>query len=107
MTLKRLLHLCVISDKYDTVRMLRPWSGKWIDPLKSEDSEDPTPWLFISWTLGDQARYRAVSLQLVKTISIATDGRAIRRGIFLEQSGPLPPGAIGPCLTAPYLDISS
>lgn len=99
-----LLKLAVLCDKYDTVKLVRPWLWSW---LKTKPAEYCRPrfeeWLFIAWTLGLDTVYMTLAKRLIASITIDTTSRLPRReGMLLDNSSEsmllsdnMPPGAIG------------
>lgn len=79
---EHLLQLAVLCDKYNTVRLVRPWISKWQAPLQAqaeecsqgggEGYEGYETWLFIAWTFGDEAGFRKISRSLVLTSTVTT-----------------------------------
>lgn len=72
-----LYELCVLSDKYDLGKVLRPWAKTWLQPLRNEYSpgwmlEGGTgfDWtlhkkLWVAWELGDQFLLESTLLEMV------------------------------------------
>lgn len=65
-TFRNLVDLAVLCDKYDIIRIVRPWIGEWQKPhrettLKAGFEE----WLFIAWVFGESDLYKQISTKLI------------------------------------------
>lgn len=92
-----LLQVLILCDKYDVMRLLRPWIPGWIraskkfTPVCSPGNQD---WLFIAWSFGNETIYNDVSKYLVFSVSVDEEGRCLDpKAQVLEDN--MPPGAIG------------
>ena len=68
-----------LSNRYDTVQLVRPWISKWQAPLQAQAEESGRDgyqgyetWLFIAWTFGDEAVFKQISRSLVLTSTLTT-----------------------------------
>jgi hypothetical protein len=101
LTLDALLNLAVICDKYDLVKIVRPfldlhgWASCYIPNIGYGIVSDPC-WLFIAWTFGYKDSFEQLATYTVRMIRVDSLGDAImedgRR--FPEDT---PPGLLGMC----------
>ena len=90
-----------LSNRYDTVQLVRPWISKWQAPLQAQaeesDYHDYETWLFIAWTFGYEVVFKAISRSLVLTSTVTTvndEPRLINaRGHLVGDT--VPPGSVG------------
>lgn len=96
-----------MTNRYDTVQLVRPWILKWQAPLQAQAEESSREggdgyegyetWLFIAWTFGDEAVYRQISRSLVLTSTVSTvdsENRLVNaQGAMVGDN--VPPGSIG------------
>ena len=90
-----------LSNRYDTVQLVRPWISKWQVPLQAQAGESGyhgyETWLFIAWTFGDELAFKTISRSLVLTSTVTTvndEPRLINaRGDLVSDT--VPPGSIG------------
>ncbi|KAF6235845.1 hypothetical protein HO173_006040 [Letharia columbiana] len=116
---EHLLQLAVLCDKYNTVRLVRPWISKWQAPLQAqaeecrqsggEGYEGYETWLFIAWTFGDEAVFRKISRSLVLTSTVTTVNGEKR---IVNAQGNMvgdimPPGSVGAIIEARSERISA
>lgn len=86
-----LLHLAVLCDKYDMVRLIRPWLPKWTEPLRDNFNEQ---WAFVAWTFGDQFTFDAVVRRMVMCSLSGNSGEMLYN--YRERYGEvMPPGLMG------------
>lgn len=97
-----LLNLAFVCDKYDLVRMVRPFLDLhcWAQPfLHMTDPKTCQPaWLFIAWTFGYSESFDALAKRLVRAVATSDmDGRTIVgvTGGPELQAGTLPPDILG------------
>ena len=97
----------LMTSRYDTVQLVRPWILKWQAPLQAQAEESRQQggegydgyetWLFIAWTFGDEAVFRKISRSLVLTSTVTTvDGEARlvnAQGVMIDDT--MPPGSAG------------
>jgi len=69
-----LYNLSMLCDKYDCIKLLRPWTTKWVDPLKKTVDNAYGKWLFIAWTFGESEMFMRCSQHLAAVIAINEDG---------------------------------
>lgn len=94
LTYEQLLDVAILCDKYDVLRLVRPWSAKWEDSWKpSACDSGHEESLFIAWTFGDVETYTKVTRLLVTESTSNDAGQCLRDGKLLEKD--MPPGAIG------------
>ncbi|KAF2190887.1 hypothetical protein K469DRAFT_512956, partial [Zopfia rhizophila CBS 207.26] len=96
LSFKQLLSLAIICDKYDTVKIVRPfmylheWHLKWRPQVAKPGYEE---WLFISWTFGYPEIFEIVAQHLLMTVYIDQSGNCLT-----ENGKPIaanmPPGII-------------
>ena len=96
-----------MSDRYDTVQLVRPWLLKWQAPLQAQAEESCQEngegydgyetWLFIAWTFGDEAVFRKISRSLVLTSTVTTvDGeKRLMNAQGVVVGDTMPPGSVG------------
>ena len=76
-----LVNLAVVSDKYDTVGIVRPWLPQWLAPWYKEScSPGYEEWLSIAWTFGDFATFQKVTRHLIESCDIDDAGRLSHLG---------------------------
>ena len=81
LSFKGLVNLAVVSDKYDTVGVVRRWLPQWLGPWYKEScSPGYEEWLSIVWTTGDNATFRTTTKHLIESCSIDNAGRLCHRG---------------------------
>ena len=94
MNYQQLLSLAKICDKYDVVKLVRPWLSKWKEETKALviwfGFEQ---WLFIAWAFGDIKTYKTLADLLVFEVTCDDAGRCFRSGKLLGND--LPPGSLG------------
>ena len=96
-----------MTDRYDTVQLVRPWLLKWQATLQAQAEkscqggklgyEGYETWLFIAWTFGDEAVFRKISRSLVLTSTVSiVDGekRLVNvQGVVVGDT--MPPRSVG------------
>lgn len=95
LTFVQLLNLAILCDKYDTVRIVRPWIRQWQEPLEDLAlTPGYEEWLFIAWTFGDSVTFKNLAQQLAKSCLTNQFGHCITpTGKRLD--GTMPPGIVG------------
>lgn len=87
--------LAVLCDKYDCIRLLRPWTGKWYTHFdENRDKHDPGKRLFIAWAFGYDEEYKRLSRTLYKEITGPWQG-SYQDEDGKKLNGLLPPHALG------------
>lgn len=77
---KKLLNLVVLCDKYDTVKLVRPWLCSWVETTPAKYCRPGNEeWLFIAWTFGLGTVYETLSRHLIYTAFIDASNRLINR----------------------------
>ncbi|KAL9129918.1 MAG: hypothetical protein Q9217_001766 [Psora testacea] len=100
LTFHELLDVSVLCDKYDTIRLVRPWAPKWVEPLTPTAYKPGyEEWLFIAWTFGDEATFSKLSKNLVLTIQLI-EGDVCANGAGQKLGDTIPPGALDAILHA-------
>lgn len=91
----QLLNMAILCDKYDTVRIVRPWIRQWQKPLEHLAlTSGYEEWLFIAWTFGDFDTFEKLAKQLAKSCLTNQFGHCITpTGKRLD--GTMPPGIVG------------
>ncbi|KAF2807759.1 uncharacterized protein BDZ99DRAFT_464671 [Mytilinidion resinicola] len=91
MPFHRLLDLAVICDKYDTVKIVRPFVTAWsrdLEELSLQNGYEES--LFIAWTFGYHSIYQSLSSRLVLFTIKGPDGECLNSGgDFLGPTMPL------------------
>ncbi|KAF2495659.1 hypothetical protein BU16DRAFT_527437 [Lophium mytilinum] len=91
MPFHRLLDLAVICDKYDTVKIVRPFITAWsqnLEELSLQNGYEES--LFIAWTFGYHSIYKSLASRLVLSAIIGPDGECLNSGgDFLGPTMPL------------------
>ncbi|KAF9876418.1 hypothetical protein CkaCkLH20_06361 [Colletotrichum karsti] len=82
--------ILVAADKYDCVRLLRPWSRSWIQAV--EEEEDFGLVLGIAWHLGDAVLFKT-------TAKYFAEGAEVNGGDELLYDGELNDDGTFPCLS--------
>ena len=96
-----------MTNRYDTVQLVRPWILKWQAPLQAQAEESCRKggdgyegyetWLFIAWTFGDEAVFRKISHSLMLTSTVSTvdseDRLVNAQGIVVSDI--MPVGSVG------------
>lgn len=95
MDFERLLNIAVLCDKYDMVRIIRPWMPKWAEPSKSR-ALDPghEEWAFIAWAFGDQVTFDAVVRTMVMN-SLSNEFGELLSSVGKPYGKNMPPGLLG------------
>ena len=92
-----LFQLSVLCDKYDTIRLVRPWISDWLKdlPARSEfcDGKHGVR-LFISWSFGYADPYNTLSKHLVSSITTDDSGQCLC-AMDRAWGSNFPPGAAG------------
>lgn len=83
--------IAVLCDKYDMVRVIRPWLPKWTEPFKDRQG---AKWAFIAWTSGDQSTFNSTVRIMVMNSRVSSSGD------LLDESGKpygkvMPPDLMG------------
>ena len=96
-----------VTDRYDTVQLVRPWLLKWQAPLQAqaeescqgggEGYEGYETWLFVAWTFGDEAVFRKISRSLVltSTVNIVDGEKRLVNAQGVVVGDTMPPGSVG------------
>ena len=92
---EQLFHLCVLGDKYDCIRVLRPWLTSWISPWKDRMLHEwYEEWAFISWAVGDVGKFKSMTERLLLKCKTNDSNQCIASsGTVLDDK--LPPGLSG------------
>ncbi|KAK8001279.1 hypothetical protein PG991_013501 [Apiospora marii] len=72
-TTQHLFEVTVLTDKYDLTHILRPWSRYWLDCVWDDASYNflsNLELLWITWELGDQARFASTASFLAQHIKM-------------------------------------
>lgn len=99
-TLKDLLAIYVLCDKYEDARIVQPWLTMWINSLRGiTRTAGYEEWLWISWEFGELKIFEEVSTRLTREVCINNSGQCISTsGKVLdpaEGSAYFPPRIIG------------
>ena len=92
---KHLFQLCVLGDKYDCIRVLRPWLTDWMSPwagyLTYYGCEE---WAFITWAVGDEEKFKSATEHLLLNCKTNDSKQCLDlSGRVLDDK--LPPGLLG------------
>lgn len=87
--------LAALCDKYDCIRLLRPWIGKWYTPFDEDRNKyDQSKRLFVAWAFGYDEEYKRLSLNLYEHTSGPWQGSYYDED-HKKLDGVLPPCALG------------
>lgn len=94
-----LLALSVLTDKYGSTSLVRPWIKGWLDPLIDEvDLLAREEWLWVAWEFGEQDVFEHLTKKLTKEVTVRSDGKPVtQEGRVLDPEGDgcfFPPGII-------------
>ncbi len=90
-----LLNIAVLCDKYDMVKVIRPWIPKWAEPLRSHALErGHEEYAFIAWTFGDQVAFDVVIRRMVMK-SLSSASGELLNGVGKPYGKVMPPGLLG------------
>ena len=101
---QELVNLAALCDKYDCLRLMRPWMSPWLTQWEKLVLDDPTgheDWLFVAWVFDRQRSFEILSKKLVCAISRVTadDGEVKLFLNEVELKYVLLPEALGKHLT--------
>ncbi|KAM0343306.1 hypothetical protein ACHAPU_008627 [Fusarium lateritium] len=86
--LEDLYHLCILTNKYDMTKVLRPMVASWQKCLKddSEGIEHCSKKLFVAWELGCRETVEETLLKIAIYCSINSDGDLVyEESLLLEK----------------------
>ena len=89
----KILDVCILCDKYDCIALVHPWISRWLAPqihLACRDFCDE--WLFIAWTIGDEATFERAGRSLILRAETHESGIWNNDALLTTQ---LPPGYLG------------
>lgn len=91
-----LLNLAILCDKYDVVKLIRPWYSCWLETDREQYcAPGQEEWLFIAWTFGKEAVFKDLSKHLVLTMTIDDLGRELNgEGILIGSNMPPDVGSL-------------
>lgn len=93
LSFERLLNVCVLCDKYDCITLVRPWIFEWkVRQIVPTDWELYEEWLFIAWTMGDEATFKRVGRSMI--LRATTDESGAFNDTRLSKLE-MPPGFVG------------
>jgi hypothetical protein len=99
--LRDLLQLAVLCDKYDVVKLVRPfldlhhWTRGLIPNVETRINCHPS-WLFIAWTFGYKDTFVALAKHLVSTLALDSEQGVATFGKPPEEfPNEMPPGLLG------------
>ena len=96
-----------MTNRYDTVQLVRPWILKWQAPLQAQAEESCQnggvgyegfeTWRFISWTFGDEAVFLFIdsSLLLMSTVIIVGSENRLVNAQGTVVGDIMPVGSVG------------
>jgi hypothetical protein len=101
LSLPALLRLAVVCDKYDLVKVVRPflnlygWASCYFPDIES-GTNCSLSWFFIAWTFGYEDSFESLAIYVVRRIELDVHGNASMRS---GQKFPddIPPGLLGMC----------
>lgn len=102
LTFQEVDELAILCDKYDTVRIVRPWHTIWIpDGMRCNAGYSGNErWLFVAYTFGFSGIFEMTAKQMVLTCKTNKHGKCLRaNGEYLQ--GDFPSGIIGELRTTP------
>ena len=93
LSFSQLLDVCTLCDKYDCIALVHPWISGWVAPridLACQDYYEE--WLFIAWTIGDEAAFERTGRSLILRAKTLESGELDNERL---DSMEMPPGFIG------------
>lgn len=92
---KQLFDLCVLGDKYDCIRVFKPWLSGWMSPWTDRVThEGYEEWAFISWAVGDEEHFKITTEQILLKCKTNDSKQCLASsGLVLDDK--LPPGLSG------------
>ena len=92
---KNLFHLCILGDKYDCIRVLKPWLTDWMSPwtdyLAYAGYEE---WAFITWAVGEEEDFEEAINAILWSCKTNDSKQCLASsGMVLDDK--LPPGLPG------------
>lgn len=96
--------LIVLSNKYCTTILLKPWIDVWSDYLRERSAELGYEYgreelLFVYWELGEELKLQNLTIRLAKEVEISANGKCVnKKGKVLDPDEGFcyfPPGLLG------------
>ncbi|KAH7359945.1 hypothetical protein BKA66DRAFT_223145 [Pyrenochaeta sp. MPI-SDFR-AT-0127] len=107
-----LLNLAVVCDKYDLVRLVRPfldlhgWEQCHFPDFSKKKNCSPT-WFFIAWTFGYSESFELLARHITKRVGLDADGIAVVQGKEEYFPDHMPPGLLEKMLVVRTATITS